>query len=68
MGYQHPCLVLQTGAMGKERVITYCGGAIAACSAAFALSLLGVGNIAVYDGSMAEWADDQSLPLVIGEE
>jgi thiosulfate/3-mercaptopyruvate sulfurtransferase len=37
------------------RVITYCGGGIAASSAAFALHLLGVENVAVYDGSMAEW-------------
>jgi thiosulfate/3-mercaptopyruvate sulfurtransferase len=47
-----------------ERVITYCGGAIAASSDAFVLSLLGVKNVAIYDGSMSEWAADPSLPLV----
>ncbi|MFN8444905.1 MAG: sulfurtransferase [Caldilineaceae bacterium] len=60
-------LALQTGAMDKERVIAYCGGAIAASSAAFALSLLGVENVAVYDGSLTEWAADPTLPLVTNE-
>jgi thiosulfate/3-mercaptopyruvate sulfurtransferase len=57
----------QVGAMAKDRVITYCGGAIAASSAAFVLTLLGVDNVAVYDGSMTEWAADPTLPLVTGE-
>ena len=56
--------VMPTGALEKERVIAYCGGAIAASSSAFALSLLGVENVAVYDGSLAEWAADPALPLV----
>lgn len=43
------------GATDGERVITYCGGGIAASSAAFALHLLGVGDVAVYDGSLSEW-------------
>jgi thiosulfate/3-mercaptopyruvate sulfurtransferase len=59
---------MQAGAMKKDRVITYCGGAIAATSDAFILTLLGVGNVAVYDGSMTEWAADPSLPLVTGDE
>ena len=36
------------------RVITYCGGAIAACSDAFVLTLLGITNVAVYDGLAIE--------------
>lgn len=52
-----------TGALSAERVITYCGGGIAASSDALALTLLGVKNIAVYDGSMAEWTADPDLPL-----
>ncbi len=55
------------GATSHDRVITYCGGAIAATSDAFVLSLLGVENVAVYDGSMTEWAADPSLPLVTGD-
>jgi thiosulfate/3-mercaptopyruvate sulfurtransferase len=57
----------QVGALHKDRVITYCGGAIAACSDAFVLTLLGVNNVAVYDGSMTEWAADTTLPLVTGD-
>lgn len=53
---------------GPEQVITYCGGAVAASSAAFALGLIGVENVAVYDGSMLEWSADPSLPLVTGDE
>jgi thiosulfate/3-mercaptopyruvate sulfurtransferase len=51
------------GASGRERVITYCGGGIAASNAAFALSLIGVDNVAVYDGSLTEWGADPNLPL-----
>lgn len=50
-----------------SRVITYCGGGVAASSDAFALGLLGVENVAVYDGSLSEWAADPSLPLVVGD-
>lgn len=50
---------------GGGRVITYCGGAIAASSAALALALAGVDDVAVYDGSLREWASDPELPLVV---
>ncbi len=56
----------RAGAMNRARVITYCGGGIAACSDALALTLLGVENVAVYDGSMAEWAADPQMPLETG--
>jgi thiosulfate/3-mercaptopyruvate sulfurtransferase len=51
------------GALSRERVITYCGGGIAASSDAFVLTLLGVPNVAVYDGSLLEWAADPTLPM-----
>lgn len=53
-----------SGALAGERVISYCGGGIAASSTAFALHLIGVDNVAVYDGSLTEWAADPELPLV----
>ncbi len=53
------------GAHPGARVITYCGGAIAASSAALALALAGVDDVSVYDGSLREWAADPALPLVV---
>lgn len=55
------------GAFEKERVITYCGGGIAATVDALALTLLGHPNVAVYDGSMSEWVRDESLPMETGD-
>lgn len=49
-----------------ERVVTYCGGGVAASSVAFALGLIGIDDVAVYDGSLIEWTADPSLPLVTG--
>jgi thiosulfate/3-mercaptopyruvate sulfurtransferase len=59
-------LFAAAGALGAERTVTYCGGGIAATSDAFALALLGVRNVAVYDGSLAEWTADPALPLERG--
>jgi thiosulfate/3-mercaptopyruvate sulfurtransferase len=53
-------------AFTKERAIIYCGGGAAASSVAFALTLLGASNVAVYDGSLIEWAQDSKLPMVTG--
>ena len=53
------------GADPSQRVVTYCGGGIAASNDAFILSLLGYNDVAVYDASMSEYAADESLPLVV---
>lgn len=60
-------LFADVGASKDERVITYCGGGIAASNDAFVLSLLGYQDVAVYDASMSEWASDESLPLEISD-
>ena len=39
----------------KERIITYCGGGIAATVNAMAHLMAGNENVAVYDGSLSEW-------------
>ncbi len=52
------------GADRSKRVVTYCGGGIAASNDAFILAMLGYENVAVYDASMSEYAADPSLPLV----
>ena len=56
----------EAGADRSQRVVTYCGGGIAASNDAFVLSLLGYENVAVYDASMSEYAADPSLPLEVG--
>lgn len=51
------------GALGGRKVIAYCGGGIAACSDALALTLLGAKDVAVYDGSLSEWIADPACPM-----
>jgi thiosulfate/3-mercaptopyruvate sulfurtransferase len=53
-------------AFDQERIITYCGMGIAASADALALTLLGHRNVALYDGSLAEWVADQSAPVAVG--
>jgi thiosulfate/3-mercaptopyruvate sulfurtransferase len=54
------------GVLSAGRVITYCGGGIAASSDAVILALLGHDHVAVYDASLSEWAADPSLPMETG--
>lgn len=50
----------------ESPVILYCGGGISAAGAALALTLLGRQDITLYDGSLEEWSQDPSRPLVTG--
>ena len=50
----------------KKKIITYCGGGIAASTALFALRLLGHRNLALYDNSLLEWSADPELPMESG--
>lgn len=56
----------RAGACDADRVITYCGGGIAASAVAFALRLVGREDVAIYDASLEEWATDPSLPIAVG--
>lgn len=49
-----------------ERVITYCGGGIAATINAVAHLIAGNENVAVYDGSLSEWIGE-GMPTIVGE-
>lgn len=53
-----------TGAGAPGRVITWCGGGIAATSDAFILRLLGHRDLGVYDGSLSDWVA-AGLPLEV---
>ena len=50
---------------GAARIVVYCGGGIAAAGTGFALRQAGHSDVAVYDGSLDEWAADPAAPLVM---
>ena len=52
----------ESGLDGEGRVVAYCGGGISATIPAFARLLIGLGDTAIYDGSMSEWVRE-GLPL-----
>lgn len=43
-------------------VVTSCGSGMTACVVAFALHLIGKNDVALYDGSWAEWGADPETP------
>jgi len=49
----------------SKRVITYCGGGIAASSLAFNLVRGGYNDVAIYAGSLEEWAINPENPMSI---
>jgi len=52
--------------LGKPTVAS-CGSGVTASCLAFSLYLIGVSDVAVYDGSWMEWGADESLPLETSE-
>lgn len=50
--------------LDAPRIVAYCNGGIAAAAAALQLVRLGETDVAVYDGSLNEWAADPEAPLV----
>ncbi len=58
----------QHGMLSADRVITYCGGGIAATLDGFACKLMGQDSVAIYDGSMSEWVQDPERPLTVGKQ
>jgi thiosulfate/3-mercaptopyruvate sulfurtransferase len=49
-----------------KRVVAYCGGGISATVDLFMLHRLGYDKLTLYDGSMGEWATDETLPIETG--
>lgn len=45
-------------------LVLYCGGGISAAYLALGLAVLGRDDVAIYDGSLQEWAATPDLPLV----
>ncbi|MEK9990059.1 MAG: 3-mercaptopyruvate sulfurtransferase [Halieaceae bacterium] len=54
------------GITDATSVVTTCGSGISACILALALNELGHSNVAVYDGSWAEWGADSDCPIEKG--
>ncbi|TFD49849.1 sulfurtransferase [Cryobacterium frigoriphilum] len=54
--------------VGSARVVAYCSGGIASAASALALTLAGHDNVAIYDGSLNEWAADADAPLEVGAD
>ena len=54
---------IDAGISLDKKIVTYCGGGIAATVDSFALALLGHDHVGVYDNSLSEWAKDPSLPM-----
>lgn len=50
----------------SKPVITSCGSGVTACALAFALYQIGHTDVAVYDGSWAEWGSNEDLPIETG--
>jgi thiosulfate/3-mercaptopyruvate sulfurtransferase len=48
------------------RKVAYCGVGVAATIDALALTLLGESDVAIYDGSLLEWAGNPELPIEVG--
>ena len=48
--------------LNKPATVT-CGSGVTACVVAFALYLIGKEDVAIYDGSWAEWGDDPNVPI-----
>lgn len=55
---------LFTPVLDAPRIVAYCNGGIAAAAAALQLVRLGETDVAIYDGSLNEWASDPDAPLV----
>jgi len=62
----HDELVAMHNLDHDTRIITYCGGGIAASSNAFIMTRVGFTNVAVYTDSLQVWAADPANPMVVG--
>lgn len=53
----------EVGATAADQVITYCAAGVDATIDAFALKMLGVRDVALYDDGLVEWSSVPALPL-----
>jgi thiosulfate/3-mercaptopyruvate sulfurtransferase len=61
--------LFHAAAIDLERpIVTSCGSGITACVLALGLHLVGAPQVAVYDGSWAEWGLPGATPIAVGPE
>jgi len=56
----------RVGVYQGKPIILYCGGGVSASVLAFVMTALAIPNVRLYAGSLLEWANDPSLPMVVG--